>query len=187
MKHPFPKDYNQAILWARGILESPAQWVILDTETTGLKDTDVVIQLAVIDLNGNALIDTFLKPARNITFTPEAIAVHGITPEMVVSAPFYKDIYPELSAMMKGKGIIAYNVEFDKRLLKQTAQQDSAPVIKANWECAMVQYSQYSGQWSEYHKNYKFQRLPSGDHSALGDCRATLKIIQTMASSSLID
>lgn len=31
--------------------------------------------------------------------------------------------------------------------------------------------------------NYRWQRLPGGDHSALGDCWATLKVLQKMAES----
>ncbi|NJL65352.1 MAG: hypothetical protein HC903_30705 [Methylacidiphilales bacterium] len=47
--------------------------------------------------------------------------------------------------------------------------------------CAMHYYSQYVGEWNDYHGNYKWQKLPGGDHSALGDCHATLKIIKQMA------
>lgn len=51
------------------------------------------------------------------------------------------------------------------------------------WECAMGWYSQYVGERGKRggHKN---QKLPGGDHSALGDCRATLKVLETMAHSS---
>jgi len=31
--------------------------------------------------------------------------------------------------------------------------------------------------------NYRWQRLPGGDHSALSDCLATLKVLQAMAES----
>ena len=39
----------------------------------------------------------------------------------------------------------------------------------------------YAGQWDDYYQNYRWQRLPEGDHSALGDCRATLEVIRRMA------
>ncbi|NJO78661.1 MAG: hypothetical protein HC827_09085 [Cyanobacteria bacterium RM1_2_2] len=47
----------------------------------------------------------------------------------------------------------------------------------------MKWYSQWVGEWNELHGDYRWQKLPSGDHSALGDCRATLTIIQEMAAS----
>jgi DNA polymerase III epsilon subunit-like protein len=34
--YKFQKDKNDAILWARGVLERKQNFVILDTETTGL-------------------------------------------------------------------------------------------------------------------------------------------------------
>ena len=48
------------------------------------------------------------------------------------------------------------------------------------WECAMGWYSQYVGEPGK-RGGYRNQKLPGGDHSALGDCRATLAVIETMA------
>jgi DNA polymerase-3 subunit epsilon len=45
-------------------------------------------------------------------------------------------------------------------------------------------YSQWIGDWNDYHGNYKWQRLPGGDHSALGDCRATLAVLKQMAGEA---
>jgi hypothetical protein len=33
---------------------------------------------------------------------------------------------------------------------------------------------------NDYHQFYTWQKLPGGDHSALGDCLATLKVIKDM-------
>jgi hypothetical protein len=37
--------------------------------------------------------------------------------------------------------------------------------------------AQWAGNWSYYHKNYKWQPL-NGEHRALGDCLAVLKKIK---------
>lgn len=34
--------------------------------------------------------------------------------------------------------------------------------------------------------NYRYQRLPGGDHSALGDARATLAVIKRMAGGGAL-
>ena len=47
--------------------------------------------------------------------------------------------------------------------------------------CAMRQYAKYCGEWNSYYNNFKWQPLSGGDHSALGDCRATLELIKRMA------
>jgi DNA polymerase-3 subunit epsilon len=46
----------------------------------------------------------------------------------------------------------------------------------------MRQYAAFVGEWNEYHGNYRWQRLPGGDHSALGDARATLSLLKRMAA-----
>jgi DNA polymerase-3 subunit epsilon len=48
--------------------------------------------------------------------------------------------------------------------------------------CAMQWYAQYVGEWHDYWGNYRWQRLPGGDHSALGDARATLSLLKRMAA-----
>lgn len=185
MKHPFPKDFNQSIIWARAIMNNISKWIILDTETTGIGKDDVVIQLAIINLEGMQVIDTFLKPIKKAGISKEAITVHGITYDKLSDAPHYKEIYPLIQEKITDKNIIAYNADYDRRLLKQTAYQEGAPTIKAAWHCAMLQYARFKGQWNEKRQSYVYQKLPAGDHSAIGDCRATLKIIMEMASKSL--
>jgi DNA polymerase III subunit epsilon len=49
----------------------------------------------------------------------------------------------------------------------------------------MLWYSQWVGERNEYHGDYKWQRLPGGDHSALGDCKATLEVIEAMAADNI--
>lgn len=45
----------------------------------------------------------------------------------------------------------------------------------------MLQYSQFVGDWDRYRNAYRWQKLWGGDHTALGDCRATLARIAEMA------
>src|SRR5207249_12089207 len=52
---------QDVITWARQVVEE-SETLILDTETTGLDDDDEVIQLAIIDMQGNVLLDTLAKP-----------------------------------------------------------------------------------------------------------------------------
>lgn len=186
MKHPFPKDFNQSIYWAKAIMNNIPKWVILDTETTGIGNDDVVIQLAIINLEGIQVIDTFLKPIKKAGIPKDAIAVHGITYDKLYNAPHYKEIYSVIQEKITDKNIIAYNADYDRRLLKQTAYQEGAQRLKATWHCAMLQYARFKGQWNEKRQSYIYQKLPTGDHSAIGDCKATLKIIEEMASASLL-
>jgi DNA polymerase-3 subunit epsilon len=174
-------DRRRAIEWSRTLLASPSDWVALDTETTGLGLTDEVIQLAVVAPDGSTILDSLVRPAVRRDIPAQASAIHHITIEELAGAPTFADLTPQFSAAVLGKRIVAYNAEYDRRLLKQTALLSGGRVPDARWECAMIAYSRFVGEWDPRKNDYRFQRLPSGDHSAAGDCRATLKLIELMA------
>lgn len=70
------------------------QFVILDTETTGLTLRNQIIEINVIDLTGKILLNSLVKPTINIP--AEAASIHGITNEMVHDAPSYIKNYVKL-------------------------------------------------------------------------------------------
>lgn len=176
--------HEGAAEWARDLLKrNPADWVILDTETTGLSNKDQVVQVAMIDGAGNALINNVLvKPTIRI---PAGISeIHHITDELVLRAPSFLEVWPEIYKYMQGKRLVIYNAEFDLRMLIQSADAHSNTAIAfpcCSWHCAMEMYAAWVGDWNDYHGNFRWQRLPGGDHTALGDCRATLEVIRKMA------
>jgi DNA polymerase-3 subunit epsilon len=177
-------DRRKSIEWARALLAAPSQWIVLDTETTGLGLTDEVIQIAVVAPDGSALLDSLVRPASRGDIPAQSSAIHHITIEMLTGAPTFMKLTPRLEAAVAGKRIVAYNAEYDRRLLKQTALMSGGRAPQAQWECAMLAYSRFVGEWDSRKNDYRFQRLPSGDHSAAGDCRATLKLIELMAHAA---
>jgi DNA polymerase III epsilon subunit-like protein len=60
------QDRNAAILWARSVLDRSYEYYILDTETTGL-DNPEVIELAVIDLAGQTIVNQRYNPNTSIS------------------------------------------------------------------------------------------------------------------------
>lgn len=175
------RDYSAA--WARRML-SQTDVLILDTETTGLHGNAEIVQIAIIDCAGKVLLDTLIKPTCPIP--RDASGIHGITDDRVKDAPTFVDIAPKLRELLSGATVVIYNADFDTRILEQSAQAHQltyeVPIFGAfSYECAMEMYSQWYGDWSSYHHSYRWQRLPGGDHSALGDARATLDVIKKMA------
>lgn len=178
------KDKNDAINVANDILRNKERYVILDTETTGLGENDVVIQIALLDLDGNVLLDTLIRPTKRKRIPKEAQEIHGITMNILRNAPTFRDIYPRFEEIVKNKNVIIYNAKYDLRLLYQTALQDDVDATADfRYLCAMLHYSVYVGKWSDYHGSFKFQPLPGGDHTAIGDCKAVLELIKKMASA----
>lgn len=179
--HPNPKHQQDSIEWAKAVLDQPDRYVILDTETTGVGADDEVIQIGVIDPRGSVLLDRLIKPARNTHIPLGATAIHRITMPMLENMPRYNEIADTLETVVQGRIIVTYNAEFDRRLLMQSAGFAGGSVPPGPWECAMLQYSQFFGNWDKFAKAYRWQKLWGGDHTALGDCRATLARIQEMA------
>lgn len=181
MQHPQPADRVKSIEWAKQVLADPLDYVILDSETTGLEATDEVIQLSLLGLEGTPLLDTYVKPLTRTTISLTAMAIHHISIDMLKDAPSFIDIAPKLNAIISNRTIICYNADYDKRLLLQTARLCRVEFVGGNWHCAMKQYARFRGEWDARKNDYRWPRLPSGDHSALGDCRATLAVIEAMA------
>ncbi len=78
--------------------------------------------------------------------------------------------------------MVVYNAAYDRRILDQTCAGYHLPSLRPSaWHCAMLQYAKFTGVWNASKHDYTWHKLQSGDHTALGDCRATLETIRWMA------
>lgn len=189
--HRNPRDRAQVQEWARTLFAG-RNFYIIDTETTGLGKRDEVVQIGVIDKNGEVVLDTLVKPTQRV---PQgAIDVHGISNEMLADAPAFADVYTTLSIKLAGAPLIAYNMDFDWRLLQQTIGLYKLPMLRVGTRhCAMKQYAIFRGTWNTKRRSYKWHSLSSAAtyekitvvdaHSALGDVRMTLKLMERMAQA----
>jgi len=161
-------DYQAAINWAKELLKRD-HFCILDTETTGLSNIDEICQIALVNSSGEPLLNSLVRPT--VSISAAASEIHGITDKFVTDAPKFEAVFLELLRALGNRDLVIYNSEFDTRMIKQSIH------------CCMIWYSQFVGEWNEYFGNYKWQRLQGGDHSALGDCKATLAVIRQMAAA----
>jgi DNA polymerase-3 subunit epsilon len=76
--------------------------------------------MGLVKVRENIIIDTeyyLIKPPL-MDFAPANIAIHGITPEMVQSAPLFSDIWQKINYYFQGdEVIIAHNAHFDMSVL----------------------------------------------------------------------
>ncbi|WP_047865496.1 3'-5' exonuclease [Rubrobacter aplysinae] len=175
---------KKASRWARELL-SGKEFVVLDSETTGLKSPVGFVEVAVADPEGEPLINTTIRPKPPIE--PGAAKVHGYTKETLADSPSFKDIYPDILDAIKGRRVVVYNARYYRRVFDTEIGMLGARGMLSGrylpaWECAMGWYSQYVGEPGK-RGGYKSQKLPGGDHSALGDCRATLKVLEAISSN----
>lgn len=157
--------------------------IIVDTETTGLGSvTDELLQVSIIDSQGNTLFNSYIKPL----FTENwdgAMAVNHITPEMVANAPNIFEVKQEINRILNSANIIVgYNTNFDLSFLSAVGIENSNAIIVD----VMILFAEIYGEWSEIHNDYKWQKLTKcaeyycydwgseTAHDSLADCKATL-------------
>ncbi len=172
------------------------EFIVLDTETTGLDNRAEICQIAIIDHTGRALLDTLVKPTRGIPV--DAQRIHGISSAMVTDAPSWMEVNEWVWDVSQNKTVIVYNASYDFKLIAQS-ERACSPLALSDWHtvkrvCAMLGYAEFVGDWNDYRGNYAWHRLtdaafqigyalPEGlnAHSALGDCLMTLAVCRHMA------
>lgn len=181
---------SEIIKWAGNLLEDE-KIVIIDTETTGLNNNDEIIQLAIVDFGGDILFDTLLKPTMPIS--SEALAVHGITDKDLAHAPTFSSLHDTIANLILNRCLVAYNAEFDRRLLVQTCEKYNLPIFEIEgWYCAMDKYACFWGK-RDANNNFIRQSLTAactqqgininGAHEASKDCLLTLELIKAIATT----
>lgn len=93
--------------------------IILDVETTGVRRTDEIIQVSIIDLNGKVLFDRYIKP-RHVEEWEKAYQIHGIDKEMLENKKNITHYRREIEKILKKhKLIIGYQVQTDMMFLER--------------------------------------------------------------------
>jgi DNA polymerase III epsilon subunit-like protein len=179
----FEKDMRKSIIWAQKLIAGEyGEWVVLDTETTGLYGAQLC-EICVLSKYGSPMINTPVKP--DCAVHEGARNVHKITDDELQSAPHFTQVYNRLKEVIDGKRVVIYNAGFDSEILFNMVKVCKLPRIKFKADCAMKQYSRFYGQWHDYWRNYTWQKLPGGSHRAYGDAYATYKLIHMMANHKI--
>jgi len=146
----------------------------VDVETTGLDSTtgDRVCEIALLRVCGDQEIGRFeslVHPQRPMT--PGAIAVNGITDALLVDAPPFAAVLPQVQALLQDAVLVAHNARFDVGFLRyewQIAGQ-TLPSLAVVDTLALAQ------------AHYRFR------HNSLGAIASELGIIPTSLHRAMAD
>ena len=165
----------------------------LDTETTGMHRNSEVIEIGIIDDQGEVLFDQLIHP--RVKIDPAAGLIHGITDKMLADAPTWEQVWPQVATVLQGKRVGVYNAEFDLRLMKQSTSRSwlTWSLPDANFFDIMKLYARFYGDWDPFHKSFRYQsleiagrqcgiKLPNS-HRAVDDCLLTRALLHYMADS----
>jgi len=101
------------------------EFVVLDTETTGIKKTDEVIELAAIRLKNYKVIDkfhAFINPT--VSISKGAFDVHGLSKEFLEKNGRSGDgVFEEFKKFVGNTPVVGHNVKFDKGKIENHARK----------------------------------------------------------------
>lgn len=110
----------EAQLEARNLLQLGP--LFLHSKTTGAAELSEVVEIAILDSAGKPLVDALVKPKRHIR--PDATLEHGITDEMVDSAPRWSEILPTIEDILIGKRVCVYDPASELLALQNSYQNN---------------------------------------------------------------
>ena len=159
--------------------------MVLDSETTGLGTPIDFVEVGIVSSRGEPLFDSLVCPSCPIE--PGASRVHGHTDQSLAGQRRFLEVYPDLLDVLWTKRVVVYNAPYDRRVWDAAVGRLGARAALAGelppWECAMRAFAAYVGERSK-RGGYKYQKLPDGDHTAVGDAKATLRLIERMAEGA---
>ncbi|GCE32210.1 hypothetical protein KDA_76940 [Dictyobacter alpinus] len=182
----------------RVLLESQKEppFLVIDTETVGLPDHPAfqVVEIAAVDKAGDVIFHSLVKP--DIPMPEAASQINGLTDVDLVNAPSFAQLWPMLEEILASYQLWTYNAEFDRDAILASAERYHLEVpsrIKSpkRWNCLMLEFARYYGDYSEYWHSDRWQDLStacyelkveaSGHHRATGDALAALGVMRALA------
>jgi DNA polymerase III subunit epsilon len=188
--NPTETPRAKAVRMAREILAT--QPVYVDTETTGLGRDAEIVELAIVDNDGNVIMDQLFNPQSPIP--EEAMRVHQITNEMVKGKPRWGAYWMEIRSKLFSKTICMYNSDYDLRLIYQSNDRYGIKRERLNTFCVMKLYAQFRGEWDSRRGRYRWFRLEEAgaqagiaipnSHRAADDTLLTRALLHWMAEQA---
>jgi DNA polymerase III epsilon subunit-like protein len=166
---------------ALAIHEFNERALIVDTETVGSGSTIEIIEIALGNARGEIVFQSLVRPVFNGT-SPRTFKESRFRKEELNSAPYWTDIWPQVSELVRNRLLIAYNAGFDRRALAATCERHQHYTEERGWRCAMQLVKQVAGVKKSLPlaEACALYGLPGGTHRAAADVVATYHLLNAL-------
>lgn len=110
-----------------------AKYILFDTETTGNKEEDRIIQVGAMIVDSKGGIEVYDELCSTVLpIKIDAMAVHGITPDLIEGKPLFNqtNFYQTLQSLnTKENYLIAHNLPFDLGMLQKEGFEPNIQLI----------------------------------------------------------
>lgn len=159
---------------------TPAEVIVLDTETTGFRKDDEILQLSAVDGFGREVINVFFKPEYKKTWV-EAEKINHISPKTVENAKTLSSVKAQLQNFLNNyKCIVGFNISFDIRMLNQSNLDTSHMSVVD----VKTLYSNHYGVSKLVDATSRFGYVYNA-HDSLEDVKATLFVLETLMKENM--
>ncbi|MGR6871197.1 3'-5' exonuclease [Pseudomonas sp. HK3] len=181
---------------ARNLLDNNPFY--LDTETTGFSVQDEVIELALYEMDeyhNSGSINLFrFNPT--VDSSPDALKVHRLPKSILKNYNRFSDNdHRLLNALVGERAVIAFNANFDERMLFQTCSRYGLPFFEWHWFDLMgLANRHFMKDWGKWcTENNQFKRMSLNDicsicnveqiaaHTAYDDAKVCYDILKFIA------
>ena len=173
---------NFAVAECKKFLENPNDYLIMDAEMTGVGRDDEIIEMSLVNMDGEEVYHGMYYPEAPIS--GEAYYIHKISEEDLFDCPRFSEAWPEIFEVLNGKTLLIYNANSDIKMMHQTLkkQKVKSPMIKN--QCVQTLYEKYRGLRRSVKLEAACEQMGliyEQSHRATGDCIMTLELIKAMS------
>jgi len=159
------------------------KYVLFDTETTGNKEDDKIIQVGAMVVGSKGEVEVYDELcSSDVAIKIEAMEVHNITPDVIEGLTPFKStkFWKDLESLNNGNNyLIAHNIKFDLGMLEKEGFVNSMKLIDT-LRCSKhlypdsnyhrLQYFRYSLElYKEEQKEAEKHNIVIKAHDAIGD------------------
>lgn len=156
--------------------DGTTRFAVIDTETTGFSRYDRIVEFACVTVVDGEIVEeyeTLLQPDRD----PGPVHIHGITPSMLETAPDFESVAGDIASRLNGASIVAHNISFDLRMLRQEIGRVPAMTFDAGAGVCTYRLTK---------QKLSVAALEAGiaepDHTALNDARVAAQLLLRLAA-----